>query len=116
MTCVTNHDHPGVAEFHVHCLSDMIGYMRYSIYLFLCFYHLFKMEERLLKFTFILITCILSLLYVIGDGNEIEETDNGTGETMKVCIESHIYHLIGDMILGLLRAGLHLLWFYYIIS
>lgn len=75
------------------------------------------MEERILKVVFILITCTLLLLYVIGDGNEIEKTtDTGTGETIKVCTESHIYHLIGDMILGLLRVGLHLLWFYYIIS
>lgn len=72
------------------------------------------MEERVLRFAFILVTCILLLFYVIGDAVENEEmTDTKTGETLQVCDECYIYHLVGEMILGLLRAGLHLLWFYY---
>lgn len=77
---------------------------------------LFQMEERILRVAFILITCTL-LFYVIGDDIEIDETtDTETGETIQVCDECYIYHLIGDMILGILRMGLHLLWFYYTLS
>lgn len=61
-----------------------------------------------------LATCTLFLFYMIGDDVGDEEITNPeTGEAVWVSDQSCIYHLIGDMILCLLRAGLHLLWFYY---
>lgn len=72
------------------------------------------MEERILRFVFILVTCILIVFYVIGDDFGDEKiTEPETGEPLRVCDERCIYYLLGDAILYLLRAGLHLLWFYY---
>lgn len=75
------------------------------------------MEERVLRVALALATCTLFLFYVIGGDfgdEEITNPETGeAGETLWVNDQSCIYHLIGDMILCLLRAGLHLLWFYY---
>lgn len=72
------------------------------------------MEERILRLCIIFISCTLLLFYVIGDDIvDGDATDVQTGETIEIYNECCIYHLIGDMILSLLRAGLHLLWFYY---
>lgn len=75
------------------------------------------MEERILRIALTVVACTLFLFYMIGDdigGEEITEAK--TGETMWVYDEHCIYHLIGDMILCLLRVGLHLLWLYYTLS
>lgn len=74
------------------------------------------MEERILRIVFILITCTIFLFYMIGDDINCKETGTRTGEPLQVCDECYIYYMVYDMILGLLRAGLHLLWFYYTLS